>query len=146
MDCRAPQRLRHGAVCEIPSCKRPSQPLDSLPSAKREWQSVQIAQKIKQAIEEVLGAGREPNRATRPAKAEHQQFAKGHKADDFVIVRRYRKAAEDGDTYGMINLGQMYEHGWCGLPKDEAQAVNWYRKAADEGDEDAKAHLKRVGY
>jgi hypothetical protein len=27
----------------------------------------------------------------------------------------------------------MYETGRGGLPKDDAQAVNWYRKAADAG-------------
>jgi len=45
----------------------------------------------------------------------------------------------------MANLGEMYEHGLGGLPKDEAQAVSWYRKAAELGDDNAKAALKRLG-
>ena len=35
----------------------------------------------------------------------------------------------------------MYEDGRGGLPKDEAQAVNWYRKAADNGNATAMNNL-----
>ena len=45
-----------------------------------------------------------------------------------------REAAERGDARSEANLGEMFERGLGGLPKNEAQAAYWFRKAADHGD------------
>ena len=45
---------------------------------------------------------------------------------------------------GMFSLGQFYEYGAGGLPKDVAEAVKWYRKAADLGETLAKSKLKTL--
>jgi TPR repeat protein len=34
----------------------------------------------------------------------------------------------------MAILGDMYDRGLGGLPKDDFQAVSWYRKAAEASD------------
>jgi TPR repeat protein/serine/threonine protein kinase len=46
----------------------------------------------------------------------------------------FRQAAESNDRRAAAYLGLIYEKGLGGLPKDDAQTVNWYRKAADAGD------------
>ena len=44
----------------------------------------------------------------------------------------YRKAAEQGNVMGQVNLGQMYANGQ-GVPQSDSEAVAWYRKAAEQG-------------
>ena len=60
-------------------------------------------------------------------------------------VTWYRKAADAGNVSAMDRLGEAYETGQGGLPKDAAQAANWYRKAAQLGNSEAKAALVRLG-
>lgn len=54
----------------------------------------------------------------------------------------FRKAAEQGDVNGEVNLAWQYESG-LGVPKDHTEAVTWYRKAADQGDIQAQAYIAR---
>jgi tRNA A-37 threonylcarbamoyl transferase component Bud32 len=53
------------------------------------------------------------------------------------------KAADAGDSGGMLNLGAMYFLG-NGVDEDYARAAYWYRKAADAGNVDAMYNLGRM--
>ena len=52
--------------------------------------------------------------------------------DDAQGTNWFRKAAEQGDVDGQLNLGVSYADGQ-GVAKDEAEAVRWFRKAAEQG-------------
>lgn len=54
------------------------------------------------------------------------------KPDYIKAAEWYCKAAEAGDSFAMMTLGEMYEEGQ-GVEKDDAQALTWYRKAANDG-------------
>ncbi len=56
--------------------------------------------------------------------------------DDQQSFYWYRKAAEAGNSFGMRNLGKLYE-----LEKNYQQAINWYRKAAEAGNVQGMAAL-----
>ncbi len=45
----------------------------------------------------------------------------------------YQKAADQGDSKGQFELGQMYYKG-TGVPQDYKQALKWYQKSAEQGD------------
>jgi uncharacterized protein len=55
----------------------------------------------------------------------------------------YRKAADQGDPYGQMNLGSAYEMGW-GVPKDEALAYMWFNLSAASGNEVSKNELRHL--
>jgi len=55
---------------------------------------------------------------------------------DAEALAAYRKASAMGDAGSQYYLGNMYENGSGGLPKDAQQATYWYRKAADQGSAD----------
>lgn len=81
---------------------------------------------------------------TQPRTESLSPWAMNEKGDDYYNGRNsvskdyqqavswYRKAADAGDSYGMFNLGFMYQHGY-GVTQDYQQAISWYRKAADAG-------------
>ena len=48
-------------------------------------------------------------------------------------VKWYTKAAEQGDVYAQVSLGDMYKYGED-VPKNATEAVKWYTKAAEQGD------------
>ena len=57
-------------------------------------------------------------------------------------------AAQNGNAVAQGILADAYEMGFCGLPKDYAQAAVWWRKAAVQGDsmaQDSLAHLYYIG-
>ena len=56
-------------------------------------------------------------------------------------VRELLNAAESGSPVAMDRLGQMYEHGSGGLPRDATEAFRWYTKAAAAGQATALYHL-----
>ena len=58
-------------------------------------------------------------------------------------VKWYRRAAEQGNAIGQVNLGLMYELGQ-GVAQEDAEAVKWYRKAAAQGNEIAQKALERL--
>lgn len=45
----------------------------------------------------------------------------------------HMKAAEMGDAYGQIKVGDLYKDG-MGVEQDWHEALNWYKKAATQGD------------
>lgn len=55
-------------------------------------------------------------------------------------VKRYRKAAEQGDAGAQFNLAFCYAKGQ-GVDKNFAEALKWYRKAAEQGDARAQNNL-----
>jgi TPR repeat protein len=71
------------------------------------------------------------------------QEAEGHNRDDEESARWYRKAAEAGDTLGMLDLAGCYELG-TGVPQNDELAVQWYRKAANRRSPSATYDLARM--
>ena len=51
-----------------------------------------------------------------------------------------KAAAEKGDIYGQVLMGEYYSEG-MGVEKDDEQAVRWYRKASERGVDLAQFHL-----
>ena len=68
------------------------------------------------------------------------EAAAGRVRETVEAVKRYRKAAEEGDAAAQCNLGDGYYYG-KGVTQDYAQALKWFRKAADQGDADAQYSL-----
>jgi serine/threonine-protein kinase len=56
-------------------------------------------------------------------------------------ARQLLSAAEAGNPEAMDKLGQMYEHGSGGLPRDATEAFRWYNKGAVAGQASALYHL-----
>ncbi|MCG8649621.1 MAG: SEL1-like repeat protein, partial [Pirellulales bacterium] len=52
----------------------------------------------------------------------------------------YRKAAENGNTQAMNNIGLLYARGQ-GVRKSTATAVRWFRKGAEAGEPEAMYNL-----
>jgi hypothetical protein len=63
-----------------------------------------------------------------------------NKQDYQTALRIFRLLAEKGDAEGQYDLGLMYLDG-LGVPKNDAEAVNWFRKAANQGYTAAQANL-----
>ena len=64
-----------------------------------------------------------------------QDYSKAHKW--------FEKAATDGNTVAMINLGRVYEQG-LGVAQDFGKALEWFEKAVGAGDRDATVNLGRL--
>ena len=64
-----------------------------------------------------------------------QDYSKAHKW--------FEKAAADGNTAAMINLGRLYEQG-LGIAQDFGKALEWFQKAAGAGGTDATVNLGRL--
>ncbi|MBK8277029.1 MAG: sel1 repeat family protein [Nitrospira sp.] len=54
----------------------------------------------------------------------------GIKQDDVRAATLYRKACDDGDAKGCINLGVIYQVG-RGVKSDDTEALKHYGKACD---------------
>ncbi|RMG38334.1 MAG: sel1 repeat family protein, partial [Gammaproteobacteria bacterium] len=54
-----------------------------------------------------------------------------------------RRAAEGGDAYAALVLGNAYALG-RGVPKDPAKAIEWWRKAAEKENAEAEYHLGKA--
>jgi len=63
-----------------------------------------------------------------------QDYGKAHK--------RFEKAAADGNTAAMINLGRLYEQG-LGVAQDYGKALEWFQKAGGVGNTGATLNLHR---
>jgi hypothetical protein len=63
-----------------------------------------------------------------------QDYSKAHKW--------FEKAAADGNTAAMINLGRLYEQG-LGVAQDFGKALEWFQKAGGVGDTAATLNLRR---
>ena len=55
----------------------------------------------------------------------------------------FERAANQGDGWGLNNLGGMYEMGW-GAPRNRDKAVELYRQAAAKGIAAAQENLQRL--
>jgi hypothetical protein len=55
----------------------------------------------------------------------------------------FELAANQGDGWGLNNLGGMYEMGW-GVAKDRAKAANYYKQAAAKGIVSGQDNLVRL--
>jgi tetratricopeptide (TPR) repeat protein len=74
-----------------------------------------------------------PSVKPKPWSNELIEGNKALKAKDYSgAVKRYQKAADQGDALGENNLGDLYCDG-NGVPQDYQVAMMWYRKAADQG-------------
>ena len=60
-----------------------------------------------------------------------------------AAVAWFRKAADLGDSYGMVCLGFAYRDGH-GVPSDEAVAVKWFSKAVEAGDGHSMIYVGRI--
>jgi uncharacterized protein len=60
------------------------------------------------------------------------------------IVLAWQMAAEQGNAGAQFSLGQCYELGDMGLPRDIEKALKCYTKAAIGGSADAKAAVARL--
>jgi TPR repeat protein len=66
--------------------------------------------------------------------AAERALIRGHHSRlDEESVYWYRIAAEDGNTSGMWQMGNAYQHAH-GVPKDYQKALYWYQVAAERGD------------
>jgi TPR repeat protein len=61
--------------------------------------------------------------------------------DDAAAASWYRKAADQGNDIGQVNLGLFYEEGRGGLQKDDREATRLYKLAADQGNVGGQVHL-----
>lgn len=66
--------------------------------------------------------------------------------NDKESCRWERMAAQNGNAMAQDLLAAAYEKGFCGLPKDYAQAAVWWRKAAVQGDSEAQDSLAGLYY
>jgi TPR repeat protein len=64
----------------------------------------------------------------------------GFEKDFSEALKWYRKAAEQGNSFGQMHLGWMYEMG-LGVEKNYARAVELYRDSAKQGDPWGQMHL-----
>ena len=55
-------------------------------------------------------------------------------------VKWFRRAAEQGSTASMCDLGWCYETG-AGVRRNRRKAVEWYEKAAEQGDAEGMYRL-----
>ena len=58
-------------------------------------------------------------------------------------MRLFKMAADAGNTYGLINIGDMYFDG-RGVQESRDEAMKWYKKAFDLGNKDAEQKLNRI--
>ena len=99
----------------------------------KEWFRCSASEAVK-AIREVAGAGLilENIRIKLEPETDEQ--------DDIEAVKRFLKAAEQGDAAAQFSLGWMYANG-RGVEQDDELAVLWYRKAAEQGQASAQKNL-----
>lgn len=55
----------------------------------------------------------------------------------------YLKAADEGNTDAMVNIGLLYQHG-NGVQQNYQQAMQWYLKAADKNNPIAMIQISRL--
>jgi TPR repeat protein len=51
------------------------------------------------------------------------------------------RAGEKGNSWSIVDLGNFYDAGAYGVPRDEKKAVYWKRKALGFGNEEARGWL-----
>jgi TPR repeat protein len=63
--------------------------------------------------------------------------------DNLESLDWYRRAAELGDSSGMVSMGLAYSEG-RGVPVDQQKAIEWYIKAHDAGARNAAGLAGRI--
>ena len=120
--------------------------------------NVEAMQKLSKFLYVGIGIAADPNQSiiwrTKAAEAGNieamialaDMYGKGTSSafpkNDTEALRWYRRAAEQGDTFGMSMVGTFYYNG-RGVPESNEEAVAWWRKAADAGDTDVMFVLGR---
>jgi len=61
-------------------------------------------------------------------------------------LRWLRRAGEAGNWWAIADLGNLYDEGWYGLPRDPEEAAKWKKRLADLGDAEATGWLIYHGY
>ena len=67
--------------------------------------------------------------------------------DPREAAKHWKRAAADGFSIAMVNLGSLYEGRFTyarAFPTDHALAEGWYREAAERGRQDAAFSLQRL--
>jgi TPR repeat protein len=67
----------------------------------------------------------------------------GIKQDDMRAANLYRKACDEGDAKGCINLGVVYQVG-RGVKPDDAEALKYYGKACDLREQKGCSHYAKL--
>jgi len=78
-------------------------------------------------------------------KTANREDGKDVSQDFTKALKRYRKAAEQGEINAQYSLGTIYYVG-KDVPQDYAEAFKWYRKAAEIGLADAQFFLGAMYY
>ena len=84
-----------------------------------------------------------PDKSLDKIVAEGDNLLKQKKYTQAIV--KYRQAAEQGNSTGQNNLGDMYYYGY-GVEKDYAEAVKWYRRAAEQGHAGGQNNLGEMYY
>ena len=84
-----------------------------------------------------------PDKSLDKIVAEGDNLLKQKKYTQAIV--KYRQAAEQGNSTGQNNLGDMYYYGY-GVEKDYAEAVKWYRQAAEQGNSSGQKNLGYMYY
>ena len=71
-----------------------------------------------------------------------KQHDKGGEADRTAVVKKFLRAAEQGNAFAQCELGICYDLG-RGVAQDKTEALKWFRKSSDKGNASAQ---NRVGY
>jgi TPR repeat protein len=104
-----------------------AQPADIGPDLMAKANSGDAASQV--LVAEAYAAGNGIARTSRQLAEDYKQAATW-----------YRKAAEQGNLSGELQLAALFRDG-RGVARDMTQATAWYRKAADQGDPGAQATL-----
>lgn len=120
--------------------------------------NVEAMQKFSKFLYVGIGISADPNQSiiwrTKAAEAGNieamialaDMYGKGTSSafpkNDTEALRWYRRAAEQGDTFGMSMVGTFYYNG-RGVSESNEEAVAWWRKAAAAGDTDVMFVLGR---
>ncbi len=57
-----------------------------------------------------------------------------------------RRATEAGNWWAVADMGDLYDEGWNGIPRDREKAASWKRRLAALGDPEATGWLAYYGY
>ena len=57
-----------------------------------------------------------------------------------------RRAAEAGNWWAVADMGDLYDEGWNGIPRNQEKAASWKRRLAALGDAGATGWLAYYGY
>jgi TPR repeat protein len=59
----------------------------------------------------------------------HQASEAEREGNHMIALRLYRIGAQEGDGRAAFRMGEIYELGLLGIPRDDAQAFRWYNAA-----------------